>query len=669
MHERIKIYYEFGPFRLDPSNGTLLRNGEVVSVPPKAMEVLQVLVEHGTETITKHELMDRIWPDTCVEEGNLSVNIFALRRALGDDANKQQYIKTYPRRGYRFIADVRTVTPSNASSNSTDAVMRLRTENRELPGLQFCEEKLRAGADNNSGSTEPAKLYSARRVGSLRRGASTSLRSRLSILVLCALFVTLATGSAYVWSQKVNKPANLSGIRSLAVLPFKTVDDEPGDEYLGAAIAETIASSMSGLRQITVRPSTATLSYTSGDKDPVEVGRALRSDAVLEGSIVKVGDSLRITARLISVEDGLRLCEITSADQLEDLPAVLKALPEQVSRGLGLQLGDRERAAFTAGPTSDVQALRLWLKGRYLLHQRNWNYVREGIDCLEHAIRIDPTFSAVYADLAYAWIQPMSPEPASERAEKAMEAAKRAVRLNEGSAEAHTALGRALTICNFEWPAAEKEFKLAIELSPNYADAHYWYSYGLSAIGRHDEAIAELKWALEIDPLSPRINLRLGWAFYLARRFDRAIDQLRQTPIELDTANYQAFWRLGLTYAQKGMYEDATSLLQKAVAISGGHPVTRASLAYVLSKTGKEAEARKILAEVDQQRRGQERPYLIAASVYSSLGDNTTALALLEEADRRCGTRIIDIAVEPMLDGLKSDPRFQDLVRRVGVSR
>jgi DNA-binding winged helix-turn-helix (wHTH) protein/TolB-like protein/Tfp pilus assembly protein PilF len=677
MSRQIRHYYKFGPFRLDPAKRDLLRDGEIVPLPPKVLDILQVLVENNGEIVEKEELMSRVWPDSFVEEGNLSVNIFALRKALGDDGHEHQFIKTVPKRGYRFVASVSEVWGENDEMKSerleAAAAFLLQADDfrpNPQPYLPFPftaslgQAASRADDLQTLGgreeTPEPPSMDALNETAKRRVGPRAVRRA----LAFSLLGVGLVVGLTYFWtSRDTARTIAARKTHAIAVLPFKTINTD--DEYLGPGLADAFVAELTNIKQLTVRPLSASLKYTSTGQDPVEVGRSLRVDTVLEGSLRRVGDNLRMTAQLVRVEDGLRLWEVKSSEEFGNILAVQKAIPGQVAQALALDLKRSQLAKYHTG---NVLAYLLYLKGRYLINQRTPKALKQAVECFEQAIRTDPNFALAHAGLAYSWMMPIYPETAIKRMPVAKTAAMKALELDDTLAEAHTALGRAMTFCNWDWTGSEKEFKRAIELNPNYAEAHFWYSLNLSAVRRHDEAIAEMKWAQEIDPFSPRYNFHLGWAFYLARQYDQAIAQLRKTPFELDSSYYQAYWRLGLAYVQKAMYGEAFAALEKAAVLSGDRPLVKATIGYAYAKFGNRAEAQRIVNELSPLSERETGPFITLASIHASLGNKDKAFELLEKSYQQRDSRIVDINVDAMLDSVRTDARFDDLVRRMGLT-
>ncbi len=508
MSRPSKHLHEFGPFRLNAKERLLLNEGEIVPLTPKAFDMLLALVENSGHLLEKNELMQRLWPDSFVEEGSLAQNISLLRKALGE-SESQKFIETVPRRGYRFVASV-----------------------RELGG----------DADQ--------------------------IRDRT--------------------------------IKSMAVLPFKSLGVDDGDEYLGIGIAETLTTRLSSQKLLTVRPTSAVLKYASPEKDTVVAGRELAVDSVLEGSIRRLGKRIRVTARLVSVPDDSVLWADKFDENFTDIFKVEDSISAKVAEALALKLSGEERKRLTKRYTDDAEAYQLYLKGRYFWNKRTEGGFNQGIAQFKQAVEKDSNYALAYAGLAdsYIGLTFYNFTAPNETMPKAKEAAMKALAIDNSLAEAHTSLAHVLMNYDWNWFEAEKEFKLSIELNPDYATAHQWYAiHYLTAMGRPEEALQEMKRALELEPTSLIMNTFMGATFYFAGRYDEAIEQCRRT-IEMDPNFAVAHWHLGLAFEQKSMFEQAVAEFQKVVILSGGSPLMKAALGFAYAKSGVRNKANKILNEL-----------------------------------------------------------------------
>jgi DNA-binding winged helix-turn-helix (wHTH) protein/TolB-like protein/Tfp pilus assembly protein PilF len=650
--------YEFGPFRIDLSERQLFRDGEPVSLTPKAFETLLMLVSNRGHIVEKDDLLKEVWKGTFVEEANISRHVWMLRQALGENENDQKYIETVPKRGYRFIANVREVV---------DGGDQLVVERHSIMHITAEEDDEAAILRREVTPDFEQKLLAAISARQKWLGWRLGLGLVLSVLVI-GLGVTLYRN----WTPKESKSsaANIALTalpRSIAVLPFKTITTENDNEYLGMGMTDALITRLGNISQIIVRPTSAVRKYSDGEKEPVSVGQELKVESVLEGSIQRSGDRIRVTVQLIRVGDGAQIWGDKFDDKFTNVFAVEDSISERMAAALKLKLTGDEQKKLTKRYTENVEAYQLYLKGRFYWNERTGEALKKSIEYFNQAIEKDPSYALAYAGLADAYILlPFySGRPQLEVYPKAKAAAKRALELDETLAEAHTSLARVLFNIEGNLPESNKEFQRAIELDPNYATAHQWYGNGnLLTMGRFDEGIAEMKRAQELDPLSLVINTALGNGYFYARRYDQAIEQLRKT-IAMDQSFYYAHYSLGLAYEMKGSLPEAMAEYQKARELND-NPYVLALLGHALAASGKRDEALRALDQLKEIARQRYVPAHDFAIVYLGLGDNDHAIQWLERGyqDHPAMTRL---KIDPLLDNLRSDPRFADLVRRVGL--
>ena len=457
-------------------------------------------------------------------------------------------------------------------------------------------------------------------------------------------------------------------VRSIAVLPFKYLGGEGGDEYLGLGIADAIITRLSNLRQIVVRPTASVSKYAGAAHDPVAAGRELRVEAVLEGRIQRAENRIRATVQLISVRDEAPLWAEKFDVEFKDIFTVEDAASEQVARALILKLTREEQELLSKRYTEDSEAYQLYLKGRYYWNKRSSGGFKKATSYFQQAIDKDPGYALAYAGLAdcYNLHSYYGELPPRESFPKAKAASTRALEIDDRLAEAHTSLAFVRAWHDWDWPAAESEFERALQLNPNYATARHWYALYLMAMGREVEALEEIKRAHEIDPLSLPINRDVGLIYYRARQYDRAIEQYLKT-IELDPSFWSAHQHLGWAYEQKAMYAEAIAELNQAMASAGDRPSIRAQLGHVHAVSGRREAAEKALGELrEQSKQPCVSPYEIA-TIYAGLGENDQAFAWLDQAYLDRSGWLIYLKVEPMLDGLRADPRFTDMLHCVGL--
>ncbi len=643
-------FYEFGPFRLDAAERLLLREGRILPLTPKAFDVLLALVENSSRTVEKDDLMKRVWPDTCVEEVNLANNVSLLRKVLGEGSNADQYIQTVPRRGYRFVAIVRKLQPEDT--------------NESFPRASAIEQRVSSSAQLDKALADapveqPGRLWANR------------FRQK-RVLIVCMVLLGIAVTALYLWTMSGPKPSGQLTqvqIKSLAVLPFRQLGGE-GDEYIGLGIADSLITRLSNLREIKVRPTSSILKYNNQSTDPGRIGRELGVEAILEGSIRRDGENLRITVQLVRVEDGSPLWAEKFDDRFTSIFKIEDSMSGRVAESLVPKLTGEERAVLAKRYTDNSEAYNEYLKGRFFWNKRTVDGMTKAIEHFEQAIAFDPSYALAHAGLADSCVMlyQYSDFSDKENIRRARAAATKALQIDSTLGEAHTSLGFVL-YSERDNSAAEREYKQAIELNPNYATAYHRYSGMLSSAGRPDEALKMIKRAQALDPLSLIINTALGQHYYLNRRYDEAIEQLRKT-LEMDPTFIHALGFLGMAYLKKGMHEDAIRAIEKARLLSANSvpPVIVSLRGYIYAVTGKRAEAQKILKDLIElhKRRHVSAPDI--ALIYAGLGESDQAFGWLETAykERELGFGWLS---DPSLDSLRSDPRFAELGRRMSAQR
>jgi TolB-like protein/DNA-binding winged helix-turn-helix (wHTH) protein len=616
-------------------------------MPPKAFELLVVLVERGGHLVDKDELLKIVWRGSIVEEGNLSVTVSFLRKALNDDRGLHKYIETVSKRGYRFVADVREV----GEPRSVPALPRPG----ETGEQSLAPVKLSTAAPE-AATTTPARIP---------RWSILAAALGLGALVMVLKLVPHREGG----TAQVPVPVQVQGaaaIRSLAVLPFQTLGAKRGDEYLGLGMADALITRLGNTGKIIVRPTSAIQKYAAESLSPQAAGVEQGVDAVLDGRIQQEADRVRLTVQLIRVRDGVQLWGETFDKEFTNIFALEDALSERVAQSIRLKLTGDETRRFTKRATERPDAYEAYVKGRYFWNKRTDKGMKKGLEYFRQAITLDPTFTEAYVGVAdsYATLGLYAVLPPKEAFPAAKDAVKRALEMDDGLAEAHATLG----FINFyyDWNGVEgaNEFRRALADNPNYAMAHSWYGEDLAAMGRYPEAVEEAQRALEDDPLSLIIGSNAGWTLSLAGKGDQAIKILKKA-IEIDPSFPRTHYRLGRAYAQKKLYEMAISELEQAVSLSGGDPCYKGSLGHVYAISGNTDQARNILRDL-QGRTGQHYvPAFAIALIYAGLGDNDHAIIWLQKAYEDRSTSMVFLKLDPELSTLHSDPRFEELSRRI----
>jgi DNA-binding winged helix-turn-helix (wHTH) protein/TolB-like protein/Tfp pilus assembly protein PilF len=637
-------FYQFGPFRIDAEKRVLQREGETVPLSPKAFDTLIVLVEHHGEVVGKDELMELLWPDSDVEESNLAHHISALRKTLGESPNERRYIITVPGTGYRFAADVKETDehpPDVVVGRYTKSTIVIRDQGQEL--------------EENPEGLVPAFV------------PSTTSRKLLFIAVALAIVVIGAAAFYYLWPAST--PTIPTGpVKSVAVLPFKPLVADQRDESLEMGMADTLIAKLGNSGVITVRPLGAVRRYGGLEQDPLAAGAELDVEAVLDGTIQRSGDSVRVTARLIRVSDGRQLWAGRFDAPFTDIFSVQDAISEKVAVSLKPRLTSAEETRLAKRYTENVEAYQLYLRGRYHALKRTLQETQKAISYFQQAIALDPSFALAYAGLADAHVSFLAANlPTNEFLPQARAAAQRAIEIDDTLADAHAELGFITFWWEWDWAASEKQFKRALELAPDNASAHLFYAHLLSNTGRHAEALAEAKRARELDPLSLYINALEGSFLNHAGRPDEALAKLKET-LEMDPNYFLAHLIASTAYIEKGMYSDAISEARRAREISGARSNhAEANLGYALAKSGNEAEARSVLEALLKSSAERYVSAYHIALVYNGLGKSDEALAWLERAYAQRDQGMVFLKVDPKWNDLRSDPRFQDLLRRVGL--
>jgi len=636
--------FEFGQFRLDETERMLSRNGEPLPLAPKVFDTLVVLVRHRGHLLEKNQLMEEVWPDTFVEEVNLAVNISTLRKVLGESDSGRPFIETVPKRGYRFIAEVSE--PSHASQ----VVIHNRVTARIVASEQT--DWLPADVDRDTAGT------ASRRVR----------RRNLMVAALSGVAIVLGLVAVPLWRISHGRtPAAAPAIKSIAVLPFKPINSEANDEYLELGVADDLINRLSGLKEVVVRPTSTIRKYTNVNQDPIAVGRELKVDSVLEGNIQKLGDRVRITATLWSVSQGKQLWSNQFDENVQDMFAFEDSISERVAQAVIPQLSGEDKQFLARRHSEKPQAHDAYLKGIYFWNKRTAEGLNKAISYFQQAIDQEPEFARAYSGMADSYVllydyHMLSPGEAVPRARAA---AQKAIALDNTLAEPHSSLGYLETLYDWNWREAEKEFKTAIALSPNYATAHHWYGLHLAFAGRFNESLQELAKARQLDPLSLAINSNMGRVLYFNRQFEPAIVQLKAT-VDLDPDFWGAHYKLAEAYEGAGRYQEAVSEYAKAFELSGDKSLAEAmSRGYAVA--GYRGAMQGWLKQLQENAgRGQTNAFGLA-EVHASLGDSNLALNYLDEAVRERTSWVVLINCDPKFDGLRGHPRFQQLLQSEGL--
>ena len=630
--------YEFGPFRADGVRRLLFRDGQPVPLTSKAFDTLLVLIRNRDRVLDKDALLKAIWPNSFVEEANLAQNVSALRKALGELPGEHRYIATVPGRGYRFVAEVQPM-----STVETELTVERRTTAELVVEEEFEEED--------------AKVPARRSLPALKTAAVTSL-------LLAAGLVTVAGWR--IWKDRSAGAPDVTAARSIAVLPFQSLDAQ-GQKALGLGLADAVITKLSNLHELVVRPTSSILKYDGPSGDRWAAGRDLDVEALLEGNVQQAGDRFRVTVQLLRVRDRKPLWAETFDESFTSIFAIEDAISERVAQALAVKLAQGEKRRMDRRYTANLEAYRNYLDGRYAEFRFTPDGLNQAIAYFDRAIAIDPSYALAHAGLADAyttasdWV--LAPREALPKAEAA---ARRALEFDDGLAEAHSALAHAQM---HEWKLADagKEFARAFALNPNITSTYFAYAEYLSAIRKYDQAYAELQKALKIDPLSPEILFLLGFPLYLNQKFDSDL-----IAVHAAIRAHPDFWAnhmaCGYGYLGLRQYPEAIAEFERGRQLAPDATLVLSGLAAAQARSGNRAEAVNLLAQLKKMRSERYVAPFDIAVVYDALGARDKALDWLEEAYQDQSELMLFLNVYPPVADLRGEPRFQELVRRVGVS-
>ncbi len=647
MNREALRYYEFGPFCLNVTERLLHRNAEVVPLTPKLIDTLVILVEHRGHVLTKDELMQSLWPDSFVEESSLTQNISLLRKALAENGNAGQYIETIPKRGYRFVAKVREL-----NGQLGELLLQERTHTQVLIEehlIHDSKEPLRA-RDN------AMVMHSEVKRDSLSRAYLLALAGGAILLLATVLFLFQRNRS----SQGAFVP------RTIAVLPLKTINASAENELMGLGIADALILKLSRMDQGTVLPTSSVLRYTNREKDALSIGQDLGVDAVLDGTVQREGDRVRVTAQLINVNNG----KTVWAGKFDQSHTSVFALQDSISELMVTSLSP-EIGAVNKRPasrlTNNPEAYQAYLTGFYFWNKRTRTNLSKAIDYLEQAVQKDPNFALAYAILSDCYYLASQDGyellGSNESLRQANAAATRALDLDETIAEAHIARAGIL-FEDSNYDQAEREFRRGLELKPNYAVGHLRFGYFLFGNGKLSEALSQMKHAQQLDPVSPVTNVALAYVCSMMRDFDNAI-KWNQKALELQPDFSGARFNLGMDYLHKQMFTEALAEFAKLKETDPSIASRGQAMTYGLS--GRTLEARQLLNEIMRGNADEPMRRLDLAILYGYVGEKELAFQWLEKVTP---TRfnVARLRFDPELDSLRKDPRFQEYSARHGIN-
>ncbi len=639
----------FGRYELDLRSGDLRKHGIRIKLQDQPSQILSILLEHHGEMVSREELQRRLWPsDTFVDfDHSLNTAIMRLREALGDSSDNPRFIETIPRRGYRFIAPVEEVTSTSSAS----------MDSAEGPISDASAGPLLSKSDRLKGVS----------VDKTKRSPRLVLRRLAFVLITVAVIAGVSSQVAvhYARSIDVTKPKS-DRSTSLVVLPLENLSGDKDQDYFADGMTDDLIANLAKIRSLRVISRSTAMAYKGTRKPLLQIARELNVDAVVEGTVLKAGPRVRITAELVQVSTDQHLWAETYETQLRDILSLQNQVSSAIVDEIRINLSSQDKERLSKKTTLVPEAYDDYLKGRYYWNKRSGEGFERAIGYFEDATRKDPQYALAYAGLADCYgiigATMFGNAPAARAGPKAKAAALRALELDPTLAEAETSLATAEFNYDWDWQTASKGFQKAIRLNPSYATAYQRYSLYLIAMGRIDESFEQINKARELDPLSISINTSYGWRLYLARQYDRAIEQLRTT-LEMDPGYEWAHLILGQAYEQKGQLDLAISELRKASDLSHQSPLMVSALAHAHALSGNQAKAQELLTLLFAESRKQYVSPFYIGVVYAGLAKNDAAMDWLEKAYRDRSNGLVFLRVEPELDSLRTSPRFIALQR------
>jgi DNA-binding winged helix-turn-helix (wHTH) protein/TolB-like protein/Flp pilus assembly protein TadD len=668
-------FYEFGPFRLDHAGRRLLRDGAPVVLTPKVFDTLLVLVEHHGQSLSRSELTARIWPETSVGEHNLNQSIAVLRKILDDDPRQPDYIATLPGRGYSFIAEVRHAAdqqagngnqpphlPANGNGGLSGLLAELRAELSDAPVRSAVE----------SVASPPAINPEITR----RRWQYAAAGLAVAVLVASAIVASPLGSGIRSIARSMFSPAFASAPpRSVSVLPFEDLgvsSAEPEKQYIASGLTQELSAELARLRELKVivgrlvsQPSSSGAA-TPAALDPKLVGRSLNVESLLSGSVRRSGEQYRIAVQLINAGDGRELWSGVYTADVSDIPSVEEQIVRHTAEALRVPWSASLDQQWARRHVENPEAHDLYLQARYLWSTRNRDALEQSVVLLKQAIAKDPSYAHAYAGLADSYVVMAANSqqiPVATAVPLARDAAAKALQLDPTLAEPHATLGLLKSKFDWDFAGAQEEFQRSIALNPGYATAHHWAGLNLTAMGKFEDADAELRKAQELDPLSPMISEGLYENYYSWHRFDDAIQSIRTLQARNPTAYAGFSGGIALAYEAKGMYPQAEAIWRQMLDRES-NDLYAVRLAEAEAFQGHLKEARIVLERIERKPDSHVSPSNLARA-HVALGETDAAIALLQRAYRERDPDVTTVKYDPVLAALASDPRFQQLVQSV----
>jgi TolB-like protein/DNA-binding winged helix-turn-helix (wHTH) protein len=647
----------FGVFQLDLRLGELRRQGLRIKLQEQPCQILGLLLERPGEIVSREELRKKLWHDDTFVDFDHSLNtaIMRLREALGDSSENPRFVETVPRHGYRFIAPVEETRPSESlkAAPGQPAAPTLAGRTLAVPDSIF-----------QTAAQAPPPSTPGRRQIDLRRALAFS-----GFVVVTFLFVFVYT-IRHVRNAAAAK-IEPSGLKSLVVLPLENLSGDKDQEYFADGMTDELIAHLAKIRSLRVISRTSAMEYKGTRKPLSEIARDLNVEAVVEGTVLRSGDRVRITAELVQVATDRHLWAETYESPMGDILTLQNQVATAIANEIRIELTPAEQQQLASTRAISTESYEDYLKGRYYWNKRSEEDLNKAIQYFQLATEKDNQSALAYAGLAdcYSIIGSaiVGTVPSGQVATKAKIAALKALELDNTLAEAQTSLATVRFNYDWDWSAASNGFQRAIDSNPSYATAYQRYSLYLMAMGRTQESLNEINRARQLDPLSISMNFSLGWRLYMAHQYNAAIVQLRNT-LDMDPAFALPRMVLGQTYEELGSYDPAIAELQKAVVNSHNSPMMLGALGHAYAVAGKRADAERILNQMIEQSREKKyvSPFYLA-SVYAGLKENEKAMDYLDMAYQDRSNGIVFLKVDPQWDALRANPRFEALLTKLAL--
>jgi len=613
--------------RIDLSRYQLSLDGQRVKLERQPMELLIFFAHRKGQLVSREDIVERLWGNDVFVDVDRSINaaVRKIRSALKDDFSEPKFLETVVGKGYRLVGDIELVGPSS-------------------PGVE----------------TPPAAQAAASGWKGVKYG------------LLFAVVAALVGGGWAYWLGRSSKSPSTPSIHSIAVLPLANLSADASQEYFADGMTDELISDLAQISALRVISRTSVMKYRNTRTSVPEIGKELKVDAVVEGSVERSGGRVRVSAQLIQASTDTHLWSKSYERDLGDVIGLQDEVARAIADEIRIQLLPTERVRLTTARPVTLDAYDAYLRGLYSMNKRGQSDLEKSTVYFERAVQLDPDYALAYVGLADSYalrgsVMYMALAP-RDAMPKSKSAALRALQIDSNLGEAYATLAYVEKFYDWDWAKSEEDFKRAIALKPNYPSAHLWYAGLLAALGRHNESIAESKRGVELDPLSLNANTNLGLMLYFAGKYNDAVQQFG-TVLELDSDFYVAHWELGLVYEQQQMYEQALAEFEKAKKLSPGNSAMLESLGEAYALSGRRAEALQILSQLTQLSKHEVVSPYVLALLYTALGNKDKAFTSLEKAYSLRDNYLIFLNVDPAFRPLRSDARFQDLLQRIGLSK